>query len=179
MLAGTMRPFFRALLALALLWHTAAVTAYALDLPMTLRRATDPYMLLTGQWQRWNMFAPDPETRVARYALEHRVAGMGAWETLETADPARLPGTRRPSSLKLMADLLASLPRTEPVVRRLLDRACTAHGLPPGRPVRFVEWVSSLPDDGAARTAAQWREIGAARTFLPDRSVTSTCPPPA
>lgn len=55
---------YRAVLSLVILFHIVAFTAWTAPLNFPLiddfRAAIRPYMLFTGLFQAWNMFAPDP-----------------------------------------------------------------------------------------------------------------------
>lgn len=97
-----------------LLYHAAAVALFSIprqsrNLPAAAGIRTaffpliEPYLLLTSQWQRWELFAPDPlrwVTSMTVYGAKDR-----RWETLRVLSPDALSPSRRARELKLLRQL--------------------------------------------------------------------------
>lgn len=76
-------------------WHMAAVAAYSLPnyAPAPVWKAreaivyvTRPYILLTSQWQKWNLFSPDPLRRVIAFHIERKNKD-DTWEEIDVIGP--------------------------------------------------------------------------------------------
>ena len=68
-----------------------------------LRATTIPYIQSLSQWQRWDIFAPDPLRRESAYRLEKRVRGK--WVVAAVLDRASLPWYERAKQLKTLTRL--------------------------------------------------------------------------
>lgn len=97
-----------------LLYHAAAVALFSVprqsrNLPYAREIRTaflpliEPYLLLTSQWQRWELFAPDPLRRVTSMTVYG--AKDQRWETLRVLSPDALSPSRRARELKLLRQL--------------------------------------------------------------------------
>jgi hypothetical protein len=187
-----MRRLARPLLALFLLWHVTAVTAYALPslgfLPggvsAGLSAITRPYALVTGQWQRWNAFAPDPESTVPFYLIETR-SGAGAWSVVGAIKPTDLSPRIRPSVIHFAKDALQNgAPRTDPVAVRFLQERCAALGLAPGSRVRLRVRTLQMPiavelSDQTGTGSLETKDVRETETLCPAGSAALTDPFPA
>lgn len=65
-----LRTFLKTGVVLFCLWHMAAVATYALPRETTFLKHVRPYMLLTSQWQKWDLFSPDPLRRIEFYSID-------------------------------------------------------------------------------------------------------------
>lgn len=146
------------------LWHMFAVAAYALPsaatdrlttlLRGTLTRAATPYVKATSQWQQWDLFSPNPYTRVSRYVFEVREA-EGAWTPAVTMEARSFPLLRRAALIKLFHNILDD---SSPVLtQRLMRHLCVDRGLPEGTPVRLRIEAYVLPHPSRPMPAAAWR----------------------
>lgn len=74
----------QALIVAFCLWHMTGVALYVIPGSMrahspligAVRSLTDPYVLMTSQWQQWNIFSPDPLRRVSTFRVESTVDGV-------------------------------------------------------------------------------------------------------
>jgi hypothetical protein len=109
------RLYGRTAIALAVVWHMFAVGVYAIPtdakdgaslwLRSTFVPTVRPYLLLTSQWQQWNLFAPDPLRRVTTYRLE--MQNNGDRETVATIDERTYNRARHAARFKLYGNLFS------------------------------------------------------------------------
>lgn len=93
------------------LWHMAAIAVYLLPVPdgrfehtvLLARNTTSPYVLLFSQWQKWDIFSPDPQRRASLYRVERNAGDR--WETAMRIDYEHLPWWRRAKELKVAGRL--------------------------------------------------------------------------
>lgn len=106
-------PLLRALgkccIALFCLWHMWAVLAYSVynteEYPLLHwieehREHVRPYMLATSQWQRWNLFSPDPLRRVIE--MDIQLETPDGWESVHTINENNTSWFSRAPELKTM-----------------------------------------------------------------------------
>ena len=90
------------------LWHMAATGLYLLPVKGSkivakAQSLTKPYILLFSQWQKWDIFSPDPMRRVSVYRIELR---RGAdWIPVTYLDPQRISWWRSASEMKVLGRL--------------------------------------------------------------------------
>ena len=90
------------------LWHMFAVTMYLLPLKKNdrlgwLRATTAPYVLTLSQWQKWDIFSPNPLRRNSVYRID-RDAG-DRFETAMILDFSHLAWRERAKELKVLGRL--------------------------------------------------------------------------
>ncbi|MBI3893013.1 MAG: hypothetical protein HY303_15955 [Candidatus Wallbacteria bacterium] len=95
---GSPSPWLKALLSGWLAWHLMAIALAAIPLPEPARARllplVKPYLLWTGCWELWDMFAPNPPDWNTR--LEAVVTFQdGSQSTFDFARPELLPPARR------------------------------------------------------------------------------------
>ena len=61
---------------------------------------TRPYISLTWQWQRWNLFAPDPLAETSDYTLD--VLRDDEWQEVIHFTPETMPWWRKATLLKVL-----------------------------------------------------------------------------
>ena len=66
----------------------------------TLQPITRPYTRFTGQWQTWNLFAPDPLTQVSSLHID--VLQEGQWQEKRIFSSDTLPWWRSTNMLKII-----------------------------------------------------------------------------
>lgn len=109
------------------LWHMVAIAAYLIpgnatfpvlsywlpgiaNLPWMhgvinpIKQATSPYVLITSQWQIWDIFSPNPLRRVSMHRIDARMPD-GRWETVRQLDPLSIPWPIRVKELKILGRL--------------------------------------------------------------------------
>lgn len=107
-----------------------------------LRPLVRPYMLTTSQWQRWNLFSPDPLRRVSSYGFEALI--RDEWVEFHTITPTGVPWNQRAFLLKIMRRLEQD-DRNDPILERLTKLYCTQKGIEPGTPVRMKRSYYVIP----------------------------------
>jgi hypothetical protein len=131
------------------LWHMAAVALYLLPRknagPLhAVQMLTRPYVLLFSQWQKWDIFSPDPLRRVSTYVVERNAGDR--WETAAILDFDHLPWWRRAKELKV-AGRVESEWKTlaEPYLKSLCDMIPYADGTDLKLTVRSIVVPSDTP----------------------------------
>ncbi len=144
------------------LWHMTAVAAYVIPdeakdpvSDFTRTRITPlirPYMLATSQWQKWNIFSPDPLRRVSSYDLDVR-DDDGRWRTVRRIEFGLLPWHKRAKELKILR-------RTEDAGERggamYLAAVCRELRLPAGTLLRLRLDSYVLPTPRELEQAGGW-----------------------
>ncbi|OGJ70237.1 hypothetical protein A3G69_02140 [Candidatus Peribacteria bacterium RIFCSPLOWO2_12_FULL_53_10] len=147
---------------LCCVFHMTAIAAYSVSTdwgigPLTfVREKTVPwvrgYLLMTSQWQQWNLFSPDPLRRVSRYRVQSQVDGE--WQESAWLDEG--------VSYHRKANLTKTLRRMEehghnaPMLLRFLALACMERGLPPGTMIRLERAYYVLPKPEQPLSRREW-----------------------
>lgn len=87
------------------LWHMAAVGFYLMPTGWFTaeRDFTMGYVLLLSQWQKWDIFSPDPLRQVNIYRVERQ--GPNGWEIAMELDRKNLPFFERVKETKVLTRL--------------------------------------------------------------------------
>jgi hypothetical protein len=105
-----------------------------------------PYMLITSQWQQWNLFSPDPLRRVSRYRVERKLPD-GKWQVLRWITPDTYEWWRHVNHYKMFIGMLEGDQDTfnPAVYRHFLLMHCAPNALPPKTEIRlgYVQYVVS------------------------------------
>lgn len=126
----------------------AAVALYLLPekgilrVPRTL---TKPYVLLLSQWQKWDIFSPDPLRRVSTYVLERDAGDRKVLAA--TIDYDSLPWWHRAKELKVLSRLEGQWSMLGSYYIRSL---CEDIPFGPGSALRLIARSSTLPLDSAS-----------------------------
>lgn len=92
------------------LFHMAAVAAYAapdytpeplLSLKEDIVEISRPYILMTSQWQKWNLFSPDPLRRIVSFHIDKELKD-GSWEEIKIVGPGNVEWWHRATELKVI-----------------------------------------------------------------------------
>ncbi len=128
------------------LFHGFAIAVFLLpsntwtETPKNLVR---PYMLLTSQWQQWDIFSPDPLRLVSFYRLE-TIEESGQPTTLLQMDRAHLAWYESAKELKILGRLEDKWHSLVPTyITSLCDRMPQAAG----KTVQLVARSAMLPKD--------------------------------
>lgn len=110
------------------LFHMAAISTYMLPEGITvttdvIKHSTIGYVRLFSQWQKWDIFSPNPLRRVSNYRIE-RDAG-DRWETAIELSFDALPWWKRAKELKVLGRLEEDrwIVLAEPYLRNYCDNA--------------------------------------------------------
>jgi hypothetical protein len=135
------------------LFHMAAVGAYLMPSGMfaivdIVYVTTRPYVLLTSQWQKWDIFSPNPIRRVSTYRIE-RDAG-DRWETARVFSFDSLPLWHRAKELKVLSRLEAKDGNWNMLVEPYLRSLCGSIEKSEGMRLRLVADTVVLPAELSA-----------------------------
>ncbi len=111
-------------------------------------------MLLTSQWQQWNLFSPDPLRRISQYRVDQSI--NETWHTILAVD-ASLSYPRRASMTKSLRRL-EDRGKNDALLQRFLALVCRDQGIPEGMKVRLERTYSVLPKPGKPMSVQEWRE---------------------
>jgi hypothetical protein len=135
----------RPLLILFLLWHMAAVAAWSVpevasDPVARFVRATvtplvRPYILLTSQWQQWNLLAPDPPSTTFALLL---IVTEGKSVRRIAFPPAELNRFTRWNERNVLGNILDDGQGNQPLLESYLRSLCGALWLKPAARLRLL-----------------------------------------
>ncbi|MBP9773023.1 MAG: hypothetical protein KBD00_00150 [Candidatus Peribacteraceae bacterium] len=96
------------------LWQIIAIAVYLIPSSATLplmnkvitpiKTFTSSYVLITSQWQIWDIFSPNPLRRVSLHSIDTRLVD-GRWQTIRPLDPQSIPWPIRVKELKILGRL--------------------------------------------------------------------------
>ena len=162
------------------LWHMVAIVVYGWpgvgpefmnQTANSIKPHIRPYMLVTSQWQKWNLFAPDPLRRVTEYILE--VQQGDYWTARSALRPGKVSWWRRAHELKLARRLEQA---DEPMQERYVHLLCWEQGIEPGTNVRFLRRYHVIPSSLVPRSIAWWKSFQP--TWKTKTMIETTCPSP-
>ncbi len=146
-------------------WHMFSVGVYAVPRisqdkisvawRMHLLPIVTPYMLMTSQWQLWNIFAPDPLRRVTFYRIETK--NDDSWNELITYKPGTLSLWRHATYFKMFSNMLDEESDTlAPIAGRFLHLLCKEHAVASGTPVRLKYIYYIIPYHKKRQSISWW-----------------------
>lgn len=133
------------------------------------KTVTRPYVMLTSQWQQWNIFSPDPLRKVSMYRLDMLNAN-DHHETVLFIDSTSLRWHEREKELKILGRVESEWKELAPsYIRSLCPRIPAAAG----RPVYLVAYSMVMPaDNRKLRGLSNWDPDVRERTLG-----SAICPP--
>jgi hypothetical protein len=131
-----------------------------------------PYVLLTSQWQQWNLFAPEPTRRSVTYRVETRTGE--AWRELTRIEPASYSLWRRERQLTMFGRMLDPAERTyQPAFANLfLQSICETERLHAGTSIRMVRMIAVMPSQSQVDADAL---RGWTPDYVPSLGATISC----
>ena len=111
-----------------------------------------PYVLSTSQWQRWNLFSPDPLRRVVEMDIEQNINGR--WVTVHTINEKNLGWWQKAPELKIMRRMEDD--DKLPLRRQYVQDYCRTHALETGTHMRLRKRWFIIPKHATAASASQW-----------------------
>ncbi|OGJ58909.1 hypothetical protein A2635_01790 [Candidatus Peribacteria bacterium RIFCSPHIGHO2_01_FULL_51_9] len=163
------------------LWHMAAIFVYSIPnetkMKQMLRSAeffSRPYILLTSQWQLWNLFSPDPLRRVSEYQIE--IFEQNRWNSLTTLRPGSFPWWKHAAQFKLIDRILESEQNLIPLQERYLSHLCRTYNIPPQTLIRFTYTYYVIPNTRDILDTAWWKSWSPSWESI--GGITIVCPPP-
>lgn len=129
------------------LWHMFAIAVYLLPTNIegtlgSMRQKSAPYVLSLSQWQKWDIFSPNPLRRNSVYRIERNAGDR--WETAMILDFHHLPWHQRAKELKVLGRLQDSWKALLP---DYLMSLCSRIPGGPGTDVRLLVATTVLPSD--------------------------------
>lgn len=166
------RLFLRTGVALFCVWHMVAVASYAIpnEIENPLSARVRPYMLLTSQWQQWNLFSPDPLRRVVFYRIESQNVN-GDWEPVGSIDDTTYGPLRHSLRFKLLGQAFAEgNARIEPVSEQAARVLCREFGVFATRRIRVWRDIAVVPQVPPPSWVPAFEPVLAVDTSCTDRS---------
>ncbi len=142
-------------------WHMAAVLSYSLYHVDTIpvmswisnqRDFFRPYLLATSQWQRWNLFSPDPLRRVIEMDILQQ--SNGEWNLVHTINENNVGWWQRAPELKVMRRMEDE--NKEPLRERYVLDYCRIHNIPDGTRMRMVKRWFVIPKHDTTHSEEWW-----------------------
>lgn len=158
-----LRAFVKTCIVLFSLWHMAAIGVYSLqnvDSQPVLKWLEQkqyifrPYVLATSQWQRWNLFSPDPLRRVTEMRIDRQI--FDTWMPVRNIVFGELSYFRRASELKVMRRMDED--NQVELKDRYIQDICRTDGLLPGTPMRIIKRVQVIPKTEGPQTVEWWMQ---------------------
>lgn len=156
-----LRGFLKTLIALFCVWHMAAIGIYSLyhvdNYPVlnwlnSKRDIFRPYILTTSQWQRWNLFSPDPLRRVIQMTIEQQINGQ--WETVAVINEHTVGFWRRATELKTVRRMEDE--DYQPLQERYVHVFCKTESIPVGTPMRLRKQWFVIPKHETMHSQQWW-----------------------
>ncbi len=165
MMKEYLRTFAKAAIAVFCVWHVAAVGLYSIpgdakDPVATFLRAhatprVTPYVLVTSQWQQWNLFAPNPLRRIIFYRVEKQNA-VGDWSYVASINDHTYSYWRHSVHFKLLGQAIEENSTKPELVERAAQVLCKEYGIVPGTRMRVWHEVTVVPYVSPPPGVAWW-----------------------
>ncbi|MAE68333.1 hypothetical protein CL635_00785 [bacterium] len=175
-----LRRFIKIIIALFVVWHIVAVFVYSLyhvegtpilEWMNSKRNYVRPYILITSQWQRWNLFSPDPLRRVIEMKFDRQVSDE-TWVNIYTLNEKTVGWWQRAPELKIMRRMEDE--NNEPLQERYVHDLCRTRGIPAGTRMRLRKRWFIIPKNEVTQSTAwwnawepDWREMELLQTTCP------------
>lgn len=170
----------KVLIVLFCLFHMAGVFAYTLpdqapqelkDLTQKISPWTRPYILATSQWQKWNLFSPDPLRRVVSFHIDAQI--NNEWQEVKVVGPGNINWWHAARELKTIRRMEEEQ-NLQPLRERYVTSFCEPLNMPSGTQMRLRKLWFVIPKPDHVMSMTEWR------AFVPemrqDMDVLITCP---
>ncbi len=177
--------FFRGVvkfcIAVFVLWHMSAVLIYTIydveGVPVlgwlaSKRDIVKPYMLMTSQWQRWNLFSPDPLRRVITLEIDQEEKNL--WILAASVNERTVTLWQRAPELKLIRRLDAD--NMQPLQEVYVHDVCRIQSIPTGTRMRLRERWMVIPKNERPQSQDWWNAWQP--EWYEDILLLTACPPP-
>ncbi len=118
-------------------------------------RYLSPYILMTSQFQSWDMFSPDPTRRLKEIRIE--TMQNGTWSLSRLVDGKHLGSFKRAPELKYL-DMIQAYPSLKPLEEPYIQDVCRSDHLKPGTPIRMRIRRAVLPMPEDRNSIDAWRQ---------------------
>ena len=149
-----LRLFAKTGIALFCVWHMAAVGLYSIPdqandrfslwLQENVTHYVIPYMLITSQWQQWNLFSPNPLRRIVFYRVERENAD-GEWAYVESINNHTYGPWRHATRFKLLGQALEEETNRPELAERAAQVFCGEYDIDPGKGIRIWHEITIVP----------------------------------
>lgn len=154
MIREYLRTFAKTGIALFCVWHMAAIGFYTIpddaDDPFTrwaeehvIPHVTE-YVLVTSQWQQWNLFSPNPLRRIVYYRLETQNP-YGEWAYVASINNRTYGPFRHATRFKLLGQALEEETNRPELAERAAQVLCREHGMALGAGIRIWHEITVIP----------------------------------
>ena len=160
-----LRIFAKIAVVVLCLWHMAAVGLYSLP-----DKAEDPvtnwlderavprirqYVLVTSQWQQWNLFSPNPLRRVIFYRVE-TLNVENAWAYVASVNDRTYRPWRHSVRFKLLSQALEENTSRPELAERAAQVFCDEFGIDDGAKIRIWRDLTIVPYKKPSPSKAWW-----------------------
>ncbi len=148
-------------IAIFVVWHVSAIFVYSLyhveGYPVlewlnSKRSIVRPYILMTSQWQRWNLFSPNPLRRVIEMEFDQKVDGT--WVNVFTLNEDNVSWWQRAPELKIMRRMEDE--KFLPLQKRYVEDFCRIHHIPQGTEMRLRKRWHVIPKNETTQNEEWW-----------------------
>jgi hypothetical protein len=149
-----LRTFAKVGIALFVAWHVVAIGAYTVPgeakgpVARWIRENVQPrvvrYVLITSQWQQWNLFSPNPLRRIIYYRVETQNA-IGQWSYVASVNNNTYGVWRRAVRFKLLGQALEEDTKRPELAERAAQVFCREFGFDPGERIRIWRDLTIVP----------------------------------
>jgi len=184
MMREYLRTFAKTGVALFCVWHMAAVGFYSIpdDADDRFSRWAEDhvighfseYVLMTSQWQQWNLFSPNPLRRIVFYRVE-RQNPYGEWAYVTSLNHTTYGPFRHAARFKLLGQALEENTTRPELAERAAQVLCDELGLEPGGRIRIWHEVAVIPYVWPSPGKAWW-DAWTPR-FEPSLAIETACQP--
>lgn len=174
------RGIIKVSIALFVVWHMFALGIYsltstegypALEWLNTKRSFVRPYVLMTSQWQHWNLFSPNPLRRVTE--MDFKKYENGKWETVLILNEKNVSFFRRAPELKLMRRMDADY--MKPLRERYVHDICRVQEIPAGTRMLIQKRWHVIPKHTKTESKKWWNNWEP--NWQQKIDLETTCPP--
>ncbi|MDA1292777.1 MAG: hypothetical protein O3A81_03295 [bacterium] len=157
------RGIIKTAIALFVVFHMSATFMYSLyhvdGVPVLewlfeKRTHIRPYVLATSQWQRWNLFSPDPLRRVIEMEFDQKTEGE--WVNIFTLNEHNVTWFQRAPELKIMRRMEEENMR--PLQERYVHDFCKINSVPEGTEIRLRKRWHVIPGHDKTQSRLWWSE---------------------
>lgn len=117
------------------------------------REYVKPYVLITSQWQRWNLFSPDPLRRVIQITVTKKVDGN--WEHVGTFNRETVGLLRQAAELKTIRRMEDD--NLKPLQQAYIADMCRRLHIPAGTTMKMEKQWYVIPKHDTTYPASWWR----------------------